>query len=111
MTPEHNPHTALLGDLPAALDAKTMLMSGGFESLEEFGRVVDVGEQALTELLGDMDEPAWWRMQAICTIAHDIGKPVEFPEAIRGRHLEVRDQIVNWARVNGYLPEIPAPNE
>lgn len=97
-----------VGELSHQLDAETMVMSGSFERLDAFQQVVERGEGALPELLGDMDEPSWWRMQAVWTIAHAIGKPIEYPKEIRGRYLEVRDFTVDWAKAHGYIPYEPA---
>ena len=110
MSPESHAST-LLGELPSRLDAETLFMSGGFERLEGFQRIIEFGEQALPELLLDMDQPAWWRMQAIWTIADSIGEPIEFAEEIRGRYLSVRDQIITWAEANGYKHDRPKIRE
>lgn len=107
MSPESLDHHSTLGELSPQLDSETEFMSGGFEDLEDFQKIIELGEEALPELLADMEDPSWWRMQAIWTIADEIGKAIELPEEIKGVYIEVRDQIMDWARAEGYLPEIP----
>lgn len=108
MSPE-NPHSRdLVGELTHRLDEETMSMGGGFQQLEAFQQIIALGESALPDLLSDMERPAWWRLQAVWTIAHAVGKPIEFPEEIIGERLEVRDFTVDWVRAHGYLPCEPA---
>lgn len=104
MCPENLNSSSIVDELSHQLDEETMVMSGGFEQLDAFQQIIEQGESALPELLSDMNEPGWWRMQAVWTIAHAVGKPIEYPEEIRGKYLEVRDFTVDWAKAHGYVP-------
>ncbi len=107
MSPENLNSSSIVGDLSSQLDEETMVMSGGFDRLDAFQQIIEQGESALPELLSDMDEPSWWRMQAVWTIAHAVGKTIEYPEEIRGKYLEVRDITVDWAKAHGYITREP----
>jgi len=94
-----------IGFLSIQLEEETMFMSGGFDRLDAFQQIISHGESALPELLDDMDNPNWWRLQAIWTVAHNIGKSIEYPEEIRGKYAEVIEHTIGWAKANGYIAE------
>ena len=102
MSPEKIIQTKLQ-DLIRYMDENTSHLSGGYSNINEFQKIVSNGESALPELLLGMDSPQWWRMQAIWTIAINLGKPINFPQGVSGRHHEVRDQILHWAYDNKYI--------
>ncbi len=105
MSPECNtqPDDHLMRILADKIEKSTKVMSVGFDRVEGFGELIKFGERALPVLFESIEEPAWWRMQAIWTIAHDLDKTIEFPEDVRGKYNPVRQIIVDWGIENGYM--------
>lgn len=103
MNPEQIDSLGRISDLSQQLDIETEFMSGGYENLDAFQEIVEQGESAISDLLSSTNEPSWWRLQAVWTIASDMGVPIEFQKEIIGKYTDVRDITLEWAQSLGYI--------
>ncbi len=95
-----------LKELTRRFREETRFLSVGADKNESFQLIVDHGEKALPILLEDFmadESGGWWRLQAIWTIAHDIGKTIEYPENILDSFDLVKESTREWACQQGYL--------
>lgn len=92
------------------LDEETFVMSGGFERLHNYQEIMKHGIGALPVLLANMEEPEWWRLQAIWTLALDTETPIDFPQEARGKYEAVVEIIVGWGKEQGYIADDPPTN-
>ena len=107
--PADNLQQRLIRDLAEQLDQETLVMSGGYDELNDFQELIEFGEPALLVLLEGVEESGWWRVQAVCQIADELGKPIEFPKEAPGMYGVVRDEIAKWGKQHGYIADESAP--
>lgn len=115
MSPENLDYSAdnlqqrLIRDLAEQLDQETLVMSGGFDRLNNFRILIALGEPTLPVLLEGVEESGWWRVQAVCQIAEELGKPIEFPKEVPGMYGVVRVAITEWGKQHGYIADESPP--
>lgn len=89
------------------LEEDTSFLSGGYEDFDSFKQIIERGEDALPELLSAKHTVNWCGLQAIWTIAHHAGKPIDYPAECLGKLDQVRDVTFEWAISYGYIARVP----